>query len=80
MPRLLMVESPGAIDVPPNGLVKIWHNGGITEWSRMDAQDRVWLNPVSSNPLSPNVIYELLKLEDGSLEIRQHPTKAKRKG
>jgi hypothetical protein len=80
IPRLLRVAAPAAIDVPPNTLVKIWYNGGITEWSRMDAQDMVWLNPVSNNPLSMKVTYELVKLEDGSLEILRHPTKAKRKG
>ncbi len=79
MPRLLAVEAPAAIDVPPNGLVKIWYGGGITQWSRMDAQDSVWLNPVSSNPLSSKFTYELVKLEDGSLRIRHHAVDARRR-
>ncbi len=80
IPRLLVVESPAAIGVSPNTPIKIWYRGGVTEWWRMDAQDRVWLNPKFSNPLSAETTYQLVRLTDGALELREYGTKQKRKG
>ncbi len=78
IPRLLVVESPAAIGVSPNTAVKIWYQGGVTEWWRMDAQDRVWLNPKFGNPLSPQTGYQLVRRNDGSLELRQQKAKARK--
>lgn len=78
MPRLLTVESPAAIGVPPRETVKIWYGEGVTEWSRLDAQDKVWLVPNSKNPLLMKLTYELVRQNDDSLRIHPQQRRGRR--
>lgn len=71
LPRLMVVESPAAMAIPLRETVEIWYGEGVTEWSRLDAQDKVWLVPNSKNPLSMKIVYQLVRQDDGSLRIRQ---------
>jgi hypothetical protein len=51
IPRLLQIDSPAALDVDPDGLVRLEWNGSETTWSRVHSKDSAWLNPIQTNPL-----------------------------
>jgi hypothetical protein len=67
LPKLLILDSPGAITVPPGAKISIRFNDSITAWQRMESKDKVWLLPVGLNPLQKNEKYNLLQRDDGSL-------------
>lgn len=68
---LLIVESPAVLQAGHSERLEIAHEGFITQWIRIDSQDRVWLQPYGANPLDARLHYELLQEEDGSLLIRR---------
>ena len=70
LPSFLVVEAPGALGVKHSETLTIRYNGCITEWKRLDAQERVWLIPVIANPLTAGRRYELLRQEGGELVVR----------
>ena len=51
LPGFLIVESPAKL--PSAGVASLFIDveGALTEWSRIDVQDRVWLRPHGVNPL-----------------------------
>ena len=71
LPRFLMVNSPGALNVPPRSKISIFYNDQLTHWERIDASDRVWLSPIGPNPLSPLMKYEILQRSDGELAFKE---------
>lgn len=70
MPRLLRIESPAALGTPNGQMVNVRYQDQLTMWQRVDVKDSVWLTPISANPLQPKVTYELIRVADGSLELR----------
>lgn len=70
LPNFLTIDSPAGLGIPRQGKVSLRHGDGISEWQRVDASDKVWLIPVSTNPLSSSQAYYLLRQEDGALFIR----------
>ena len=72
LPRLLKVDSPACLGIKHNERVSIRYGNTVCEWDRTDTKTDVWLSPVSANPLSPKVRYELVRRDDGSLEIKEH--------
>ena len=75
MRQFLVVESPASLGVVPRQRVRIFYEGGITEWERIDSQDTVWLNSLAVNPLSPKQKYELLRRSDGALVVQRQERK-----
>jgi hypothetical protein len=75
MRQFLVVESPASLDVRPHQRVRIFYEGGITEWERIDSQDTIWLNSLAINPLSPKQKYDLLRRSDGEFVIQQQERK-----
>jgi hypothetical protein len=71
LPRLLIVESPGALESPPDKRLLIEFEGETTEWTKITTKDKVWLSPVRSNPLTPGEKYALVKGEDGGLKLKR---------
>lgn len=51
IPRLLLLDSPAAIEFDEDGRIKLEWNGSETTWSRVQSKDSTWLNPIQSNPL-----------------------------
>lgn len=70
IPNFLRVESPAALDTPLGGTVTLRHEHTVSEWTRLDVEDAVWLVPVDTNPLLTKLKYCLLRQEDGTLLIR----------
>jgi hypothetical protein len=70
MPRLFIVDSPGAIDTPADQRLELEFDGAITEWTRVDTASRVWLSPVVSNPLAVERQYVIVRSEDNRLVIQ----------
>ena len=66
---MLAIASPAGLGVPPNSVASLRFEDGVTEWRRMDVADKVWLVPLSANPLEAGVPYAILRHEDGGLEI-----------
>jgi hypothetical protein len=70
MPRLMIVESPAALETGADGRLVLEFNGQTTEWTKISIADRVWLAPIRESPLSTNQAYALIKTDDGRLTIR----------
>lgn len=70
--RLLQVDSPAALSVANGEKVHIRFEGRLTDWSRMDASDRVWLIPSQRNPLTTNQEYLIVRESDGHLAFRKN--------
>ena len=65
---LLVVQSPARLDAPHGGRLEIEIAGTITEWTRFDVQDKVWLKPHGANPLeSRRGPFRLSRNEDNRL-------------
>lgn len=69
IPRFMVVESPASLPVLHGGTIKILFNNCITEWERIDGQNRVWLSPVSLNPLPRRKTFVISRQTDGTLMI-----------
>ena len=70
LPNLLQVDSPATLRVAPGEQVAIEFNGGLTNWSRLDTSDRVWLVPSGRNPLVANREYLIMRDADARLVLR----------
>jgi hypothetical protein len=79
VPRFLVVHSPALLGVLPGEKISVRHGTFVTEWQRVDCQDKVWLAPSGQNPLSSNETYQIVRVEDGSLEFRVLTNRAPRR-
>ena len=70
-PRFLEVRKPEALDLPRHGRIKLRYNNCVTEWERVDAEDKVWLSPIGRNPLIAHHEYEILRQGDNTLVLRR---------
>ena len=70
IPRLVLLESPGALSEMTSDLIRVSYEGALTEWSLVHARDRVWLSPARTNPLPPGVSFELTQGVGGELSLR----------
>jgi hypothetical protein len=69
LPNFAVVAAPAALGVPPKGSVTIRFGSGVTDWERVDAQDKVWLASRGPMPLQRNERYEIVR-QDGELVVR----------
>ena len=68
LPGLLVVRSPARLDTPQGAHLSIEIAGTITEWTRFDVQDKVWLKPYGGDPLEGHKgPFQLSRNEDGRL-------------
>ncbi len=51
IPRFLVVESPAALGSSETKRFEIEYEGSLTDWSRVETRDTVWLSPLKSTPL-----------------------------
>jgi len=67
--RMLRLHSPGILPIANGEKLQVHFREGLTEWSRLDISDAVFLS--SSEPVSLNVKcrYELVELEDKSFTL-----------
>lgn len=61
LPNFLVIESPASLGIPASSIVKLGHENSVSDWKRLDSNDRVWLVPVGANPLSKNREYNLFR-------------------
>jgi hypothetical protein len=71
IPRFMIVESPARLNINHGEKIKISYESCVTEWERIDGQDRVWLSPVNLNPLPKKKRFTILQQNDGSLFITE---------
>ena len=72
--RLLGVEKPQNLDLPPNREVfRLTFNNCLTEWKRLNANGRVWLEPLHRNPLKNTNKYQIFRRNDGALVLLENP-------
>lgn len=69
--RMLRLHSPGILPITHGQTLEVHFRTGITEWSRFDIHDGVYLS--SSKPISLNarLRYELVELEDRSFTLNE---------
>ena len=70
LPSLLQVDSPATLGIATGEQIAIEFNGGLTNWSRLDTSDRVWLVPTGRNPLVANQEYLIIRDADSRLILR----------
>lgn len=74
IPNSLLVASPAALGIGSGERVELLYDGGITEWRRVDAADRVWLMPTRRWPL-PASINDFRITEDGAQRLVITPSR-----
>jgi hypothetical protein len=75
VPRFLLVDSPGALDVRAQEDVSILFRDRVTRWRRVDMSDAVWLAPLGPNVLDTHNEYELVIDSSGQLAFRTTPVR-----
>jgi hypothetical protein len=70
LPWMLKIDSPAALELQRNQLVRIAFEDSVADWERIDSSDTVWLMPKASIRLSRNIEYELIRLDDSSLKLQ----------
>ena len=68
----LRVDSPAALGIRRSESVVARLNDRSLEWQRVDSESTVWLVPKSRIAWDPATAYDLVRLADGSLELRRH--------
>jgi hypothetical protein len=79
LPRFLVVHSPALLGVAAGKMLFIRYGKYVTEWQRIDSQDKVWLAPARQNPLLRSESYQIVRTEDGSLEFREFSRQSPRR-
>lgn len=71
LPRLLQVDSPAALGATHGQRISIAFRDGLTDWERIDVSDRVWLSPISRNPLAISQDYHIMRDGEGNLYFEE---------
>ena len=70
IPGLLVIQAPAQLQVQTGSHLWIEIDGNLTEWTRYDVQDKVWLKSLGTNPLSgQRGPFKLLRRENGQLHL-----------
>lgn len=64
--RFLRVLSPGILPIRHGEQLPVFFKDGMTEWSRTDLQDRVYLSNTKPVSLNPKASYELVERENNT--------------
>ena len=68
---LLQIDSPASLRIANGAQTPIEFDGGLTNWTRLDSSDKVWLIPVGRNPLAANQNYLILRNSKGRLSFKK---------
>lgn len=71
IPRLLQIDSPAGLGIGSGERLSILLDGGLTNWARLDIQDKVWLIPLERNPLTASQEYLILKEVNGQYAFKR---------
>jgi len=69
IPKVLVVEAPGALNCADGDILKIVYRDGRSAWRRVDAANQVWLIPVGPTPVREDGPFELVR-RGQELELR----------
>jgi hypothetical protein len=67
--RFLRILCPGILPIKHGEQMPIYFKDGITEWSRLDLKDRVYLLNKKPVSLNPKAAYELIERESTGFEL-----------
>jgi hypothetical protein len=67
--RMLKLHSPGILPISHGEKLTVLFGDGVTEWSRIDTQDAVYLTSAKPLSLNSRKRYELVELEDQSFAL-----------
>jgi hypothetical protein len=74
--RFLKIDAPTQLGLKRGETITLHHQTGAMEWERVDMADAVFLHALRDHPLQRNVIYEIVKQNDGTFFIQ--PSRSKR--
>jgi len=69
--NLLIVESPAILTIQNDERIEIIYDNALTEWKRLDIQNKVYLLPMGFNPLNVKKNYLLLKETTGKFYLKE---------
>lgn len=69
--RLLILDSPGAFTQHGEETIEISFEEGTTGWRLLQVENKVWLAPIRSNPLSPGVTFKIVQMSNGGLRFEK---------
>jgi hypothetical protein len=67
--RMLRLDSPGILPIANGEKIAVLFRSGVTEWSRIDIQNGVYLTSAKPISLNSRMRYELVELEDKSFAL-----------
>lgn len=68
--RFLKIDSPTQLDIKRGETITLHHETGALEWERVDIADAVLLHALRDHPLQKNLVYEIVKQNDGTYAIQ----------
>jgi hypothetical protein len=71
MARMLRLDSPGILPVQHGQKLMVRFRSGITEWSRLDIKDAVYLTSMKPVSLNRKSTYSLVETEDGTFILHE---------
>lgn len=71
LPTLLRIDSPAGLGVSRGESLTIRLEGRLTNWSRLDTAEAVWLAPRGRNPLVEKEDYLIVKDSEGNLSFEK---------
>lgn len=69
--RLVEIDSPAARIIDEQDNLSILFEGNVTEWSKLETADSVFLHPIRTNPLSPKTEYSIVMTDSGRLRFEK---------
>jgi len=71
MSRMLRLDSPGILPVQHGEKLMVLFRNGMTEWSRLDIMDAVYLTSAKPISFDRKARYTLVEMEDGSFTLHE---------
>lgn len=69
--RMLKLDSPGILPIQHGEKIMVSFRNGMTEWSRLDIMDAVYLTSAKPVSLDRRARYTLVELEDSSFALHE---------
>lgn len=73
--RFLKVDSPTQLEVKRGETIILQHETGALAFERIDMADAVLLHALRDHPLKKNIVYEIVRRNDGAFAIQPSRTK-----
>lgn len=68
--RFLKIDSPTQLEIKRGETIVLQHETGALEFERVDIADSVLLHALRDHPLKKNIVYEIVKQNDGTFAIQ----------